>query len=323
MAEPTETMNANQQQNQIDLSRQRQQAKFRYDKAIESGDVRGQQIALLDMLRIEFDAGTFEKDIEFGNIVRNITPTLWKNLQDLRATLIKDGAEKTLELMLERQKSQKDLLAKESSDLFDLIKGGFKPGINLLGTFKSFALVLQAFGIDTTEFVQNCDDMIYAEQKKMPEINYKRMNDLDTVIRTGATEGRATGSMKTAIDELSNPDTAEKLSRAMVRGGNAPFTGLVKEAGSGNTPHPAPTASPVSQFIETKKVLDAIVQQGVVDAAKIQAMVDNVKDIEGNPNTLSQNELKKLEQKLSGNLNDPAKAHQVMTKAQEMALEPH
>lgn len=109
-------------------------------------------------------------DTEVVDKVQKAIVKLRTDLADMRSKLSEDAAKKQLNV-LERMSNQEiDLYTEQAKKTYSVLMSSCSTSIQLLGTAKAFAHVLQALGVNTRDFVKTCDDLINEEKQKMPEM---------------------------------------------------------------------------------------------------------------------------------------------------------
>lgn len=97
----------------------------------------------------------------------------------------KDAAGKTLELGKALNDAQRTALEKNARDLFDLGMRGFDKTVDFLGLARGVVTVLRVFGVDTTDFIQRCDDEMAAARASVPEISTATIARAPTTVAAG------------------------------------------------------------------------------------------------------------------------------------------
>ncbi|MBL8639177.1 MAG: hypothetical protein JNK24_02355 [Alphaproteobacteria bacterium] len=178
-------------------------------------------------------------DSEAIDKVQKAFVKLRTDLADMRSKLSEDAAKKQLNV-LERMSNQEiDLYTEQAKKAYSVLMSSCSTSIQLLGTAKAFAHIFQAFGIDTTAFVQNCDDLIQLEKRKMPEMPAslvrKANPHIDPTDATGVLQQGGDQALTQLMDDSGN--FAAQFFKIM---------DLAKNGSGASAPPPAPSPNPSS-----------------------------------------------------------------------------
>jgi hypothetical protein len=149
---------------------------------------------------------------DFRREMLRVSPNLQKGMAEYIQALGKKSGDTFMDLHKEaRQKEQVSLQGELDSMYQKRLEAADGPA-KLLSSFKGFALLLQACGVDTTNFVAECDRMIAQEYAKVPS---KDINRLITQPSFTVDYKQAEGMAQTATD--SGVKLADKLSNESER----------------------------------------------------------------------------------------------------------
>lgn len=304
-----------------------EQAYRKYQRASVSGNEAERDDALKEMVSLLADQvtlGTLTGE-ELAKL-QKIAPTLVGKAADLKVALRNQANEKSVDLRQKISDSDRQLLEKESKDVFDMLKSGFQPSIGLLGTLKSFALLFKAFGVDTSELVARCDDLIMEEKAKF---RHNNPMDHDNVYR--AKTGIKTTDLETSMDITQQKATAEVRDHASeIRDLTVGIADRMKPQAKAT-----PKAEAKSAEVQTSRFVDAAKEITAKDgkdsiAAKVSLdkMVKMASNGDGNAATMSAQEVGTLETMVTKSLsskkveNAADEAHKLIERVRARANEP-
>lgn len=104
-----------------------------------------------------------------------VAPDLQKGLAEYFKKLGEKSGDYWMTLQNAAREKQQTSLQDELDRMYQARLSAADGPAKLMATFKGFALLLQAFGVDTTNFVAECDRMIEAEYAKVPNKDIERL----------------------------------------------------------------------------------------------------------------------------------------------------
>lgn len=186
--------------------------KYKKDPSAENGVARLEAMAGvydLYLKQAEMDGNT-----DVINLITKLRPDLMKLVRDARVNLADQAGKHNLDLQKELSVKQRDLLDKQSKDLFDLDVMGQKTTVSLLAVAKGFAALLKSFGIDTTQFMAECDEGMKQARASIAEVDYKTLSKPSIAIdpsagqrQLGQAEISTTKDLQEQVDRLRSKQT--------------------------------------------------------------------------------------------------------------------
>lgn len=186
--------------------------KYKKDPSAENGVARLEAMAGvydLYLKQAEMDGNT-----DVINLITKLRPDLMKLVRDARVNLADQAGKHNLDLQKELSGKQRDLLDKQSKELFELDVMGQKTTVSLLAVARGFAALLKAFGIDTSEFMAECDEGMKQARASIAEIDYKTLAKPSIAIdpsagqrQLSAAEISTTKDLQEQVDRLRNKQT--------------------------------------------------------------------------------------------------------------------
>lgn len=104
-----------------------------------------------------------------------VAPSLQKGLAEHITSLGKKSGDSWMELQKAARDKQQVSLQSELDAMYQKRLEAADGPARLMSTFKGWALLLQAFGVDTSSFVDECDKMIAKEYAKVPNKDINRL----------------------------------------------------------------------------------------------------------------------------------------------------
>ena len=278
------------------------QAASKYKKDPSAENANAYALATIDALTIELQQSVVGANKEGAAVLAKMRPELLSKLKGYRAALANSAEEKNQTLNMELSQKQRDQVDKQQRDFFDLSMSGQRSTISLLGTAKGFAALLQAFGIDTREFMDMCDQGMKEAKSKVEGMDYKALEKPSRTIDTTGGERRLSAAEAKIPADLAEAMAIYDQERAKLMGaagsGNPKQTATAEQKISENKF--APKANETSY--STAEVIAAIGKDGLAgvkaDPAKLKSTIEKTAALDGNAASLSSSELIELNKKM-------------------------
>jgi hypothetical protein len=255
--------------------------------------------ALIAVVEAYTTAGIIDVKTEAGKKLADTVVQLQTTLAVIEQDLGKDAAGKTLELGKALNDAQRTALEKNARDLFDLGMRGFDKTVDFLGLARGVATVLRVFGVDTTDFIQRCDDEMAAARASVPGISTATIARAPTTVAAGGAIATVSGATAGALNAM--PGMARDLN-TQLQGIGISLTTPTGPAAASSAPQASAAKAPPQWEISVKDAKSALLNpqnpiQGL-SAQEADALLKNAAAKDGKQGHLSTNDLLALEAEL-------------------------
>lgn len=254
--------------------------------------------ALIAVVEAYTTAGIIDVKTEAGKKLSDTVVQLQTTLAGIEQDLGKDAAGKTLELGKALNDAQRTALEKNARDLFDLGMRGFDKTVDFLGLARGVATVLRVFGVDTTDFIQRCDDEMAAARASVPGISTATIARAPTTVAAGGAIATVSGATAGALKAM--PGMARDVN-TQLQGIGISLTTPTGPAAASSAPQASAARTPEWE-ISVKDAKSALLNpqnpiQGL-SAQEADALLKNAAAKDGKQGLLSTKDLLALEAEL-------------------------
>lgn len=233
-----------------------------------------------------------------------LSPNLVKSLAEEVQKSGVDALKEMITLQAEANKKKQTMYQDELDRMYQARLATADGPAKLMANFKGFALLLQAFGVDCSGFIAECDRAIEAEYAKVPKKNIEGLSNVNAYTvdpRKASQIARAMGE-----DAQRIADTAPEKARRANTSATAETGAMVGVGQATSTPTPTPTAAVAMKPVGTKYVVDAMVaiieDKGLITSdkgraalkAELQKGIGTAANIDGDAKTVSGQDLTAL-----------------------------
>lgn len=254
--------------------------------------------ALIAVVEAYTTAGIIDVKADAGKKLADTVVQLQTAAAVINQDLGKDAAGKTLELVKALNDAQRTALEKNAKDLLDLGMRGFDKTVDFLGLARGVATVLRVFGVDTTDFIQRCDDEMETALRSVPRVDTSMIARAPTTVAAGGAIATVSGATAGALNAM--PGMARDVN-TQLQGIGISLTTPTGPAAASSAPQASAARTPEWE-ISVKDAKSALLNpqnpiQGL-SAQEADALLKNAAAKDGKQGHLSTNDLLALEAEL-------------------------
>lgn len=259
-----------------------------------------------DLVQYSLSADLVFQSQELRLEMMKVSPDLQKGLAEYFKKLGEQSGDFWMTLQNAAREKQQTSLQGELDQMYQARLATADGPAKLVATFKGFALLLQAFGVDTTNFVAECDRMIEREYAKVPQKNINRLLDApDFVVDPAQAAAMSKKWTQKGIEEAGKLQTTVNKSTEQGMDGvtsildgqtTAPTTKVEVVSQNNTSQKPVSvktTTEAMTQLLEESKYLTTQNREALTH--DMEAAITNAAKSDGNGKTISTQDVQAIE----------------------------